>query len=98
MISLLDVSVGAVYFNCFRDIPLTELLVFATIMNLSRLFQTIFLLYFIMKDQSIKKKTKRFLRSFFLPIKKTDSSPFVLDIKDLDFSLPGYEDLDITLK
>lgn len=67
LIMLFNVSVGVVYFNCFRANPLPELLAFATIMNVSRILQTIFLLYFIMSDQTIKKKTKKFLRSLFQP-------------------------------
>jgi len=50
-----------------------------------------------MSDQTIKKKTKKFLRSFFQP-KRTDSSSFILESKYIDFSQPDYEDLDITLK
>ncbi len=66
-------------------------------MNFSRIIQTIFLLYFIMTDQTIKKKTKKYLRSFFQP-KRSNSSSSILELKDIDFSQPDYEDLDITLK
>jgi hypothetical protein len=95
------VSIGVVYFNCFKDPPLTSLLVFATLMNISKLFNTIFLLYFIMTDQTIKKKTKRFIRTIFQKMPDKDSSQsFMLDIKDIDFSQDHTNDLDldITLK
>lgn len=82
-------SVGIVYFNCFRETPLTGLLTFATIMNLSRVLQSIFLMYFIMSDPTIKKKTKRFLRRLFQGQNK--SASFSLETKKVDFSQPGYE-------
>lgn len=50
-----------------------------------------------MTDLTIKKKTKKFIRSFFQP-KRADSVSQILDIKNIDFTQPDYEDLDITLK
>lgn len=34
-------------------------------MNIARLCQIVFMLYFIQSDTSIKKKVKKYLRSFF---------------------------------
>lgn len=54
-----------------------------------------------MTDQTIKKKTKRFIRSIFQTMPDKDSSQsFMLDIKDIDFSQDHTNDLDldITLK
>jgi hypothetical protein len=50
-----------------------------------------------MTDLTIKKKTKKFIRSFFQP-KRADSVSQILNIKNIDFTQPEYEDLDITLK
>ena len=65
LIILFDCSLGIVYFNCFKEEPVPELMFFATIMNLSKLLQTVFLVFFIQTDPTIKKKTKKYLRSFF---------------------------------
>jgi hypothetical protein len=51
-----------------------------------------------MTDQTIKKKTKKFLRGFFQPKRADSSSTISVETKDIDFALADYEHLDITLK